>query len=81
MSELQETNDDLYEDPFDGDTMWRFTEWGCLRAILGDYGIEIPEYITSTIGKHMVNDFMNLMCKHGYVSYVSDDKEEKNDSD
>lgn len=75
MSESQKTNDDLYEEPFDSDSAWVLTEWGCLSIILDDYGIAIPEYITPTIGKHMVTDFMNLMCKQGHASYVENAKE------
>ena len=42
------------------------TPWGCLLAILSDYGIEISG-ISGRAGTHIVEDFLELMEKIGYV--------------
>ena len=42
------------------------TPWGCLSSVLKDYGIDIS-HISGTIGTHMVEDFMEMMIKAGYV--------------
>lgn len=45
---------------------YELTEWGCLYGVLTEYGID-ASHITGTIGKHLVDDFMDAMCKFGYV--------------
>lgn len=50
------------------------TEWGCLSSVLAEYGIDVS-HITSTIGKHLVDDFMDAMCKAGYVGKVKNEDE------
>ena len=42
------------------------TPWGCLLAILSDYGIEI-EGIAGKAGEHIVDDFMDLLIENGYA--------------
>lgn len=42
------------------------SEWGCLYAVLTDYGIDVDS-IPGRVGKHIVEDFMELMCTAGYV--------------
>lgn len=41
------------------------TKWGCLSAVLDEYNINIGR-ISGTVGNHIVEDFMDLMCKMGY---------------
>ena len=48
------------------DETFALSPWGCLYAVLKDYGVDISG-ITSQIGKHMVNDFMELMVKSGNI--------------
>lgn len=40
--------------------------WGCLYAVLMDYGIDVSN-IPGRVGKHIVDDFMEIMCKSGYI--------------
>ena len=54
------------DEDFKDDDKFGLTPWGCLYAVLTDYGIDITN-ITGTIGKHMVEDFMALMEQHGHV--------------
>lgn len=42
------------------------TEWCCLYLTLLDYGID-ASHIPSKVGKHIVEDFMEMMEKAGYV--------------
>ena len=42
------------------------TEWGCLYLTLLDYGID-ASHIPSKVGKHIVEDFMEMMEQAGYV--------------
>lgn len=42
------------------------TEWGCLSSTLEEYGIDVS-HITARVGAHMVEDFMDSLCKAGYV--------------
>jgi hypothetical protein len=42
------------------------TEWGCLSSTLEEYGIDVS-YITGRVGKHIVEDFMDSLCKAGYL--------------
>lgn len=55
------------------DKMYILTPWGCLSLILEDYNVDIS-HITPKIGKHMVDDFMEIMVKTGYVEKVGDNK-------
>lgn len=55
----------------DDDATYCLTPWGCLSVILDDYGINYSR-ITPVMGKHMVQDFMELMEKAGHVKYVSE---------
>lgn len=45
---------------------YTLTPWGCLMAVLHDYGVDV-DFITARIGEHMVNDFMDLLVKRGYL--------------
>lgn len=42
------------------------TEWGCLSSVLAEYGIDVS-HITARVGTHIVEDFMDAMCKAGYL--------------
>jgi nucleoid-associated protein YejK len=50
------------------------TEWGCLGSTLKEYGIDVS-HITGRVGKHIVDDFMDAMCKAGYVEKKENDHE------
>lgn len=51
---------------FDDDEKFVLTEWGCLASTLDDYNIDFS-HITPTMGKHMVEDFFNVLEKVGYI--------------
>lgn len=61
------------EDDIPENAIFALTPWGCLSAVLDDYGIPTGN-ITATIGKHMVEDFMDLMCKAGHVKKAEESK-------
>lgn len=50
----------------DDEERYILSEWGCLLLTLNDYGINIDK-IPGRVGKHIVEDFMELMCKAGYI--------------
>lgn len=52
---------------------YTLTEWGCLYCILTDYRIDVSG-ISGKVGQHIVEDFMDLMCKCGYIDRNEDDK-------
>ena len=55
------------------DETFALSPWGCLYAVLKDYGVDISG-ITSQIGKHMVNDFIELMVTNGYLAMAEEVK-------
>lgn len=57
-----QNNDEIYDD----DDKFVLTEWGCLSSVLTDYGVDISR-VTGKIGKHIVEDFLELMCECGYI--------------
>lgn len=61
-------NDVMYDDE---NIKYVLTPWGCLYAVLMDYGIDV-EYISAKVGGHIVDDFLEAMEKAGYV--VKDDE-------
>ena len=42
------------------------TPWGCLYVVLKDYHIDVSG-ISGTVGKHIVEDFMDNMVRAGHV--------------
>lgn len=52
------------------------SEWGCLSLTLNDYGINTDK-IPGRVGKHIVEDFMELMCKAGYIVKNESEGEDK----
>ena len=63
MNDLQ---DNLSDDMDDDDTRYILTPWGCMSCILSDYNVDYS-HLTPAMGKHMVEDFMELMERTGYV--------------
>lgn len=59
------------EDICDDDVKFVLTEWGCLSSVLTDYGVDVSR-VTGKIGEHIVEDFMELMCKCGYIGKAED---------
>lgn len=55
-------NDENYDD----DVKFVLSEWGCLSSVLTDYGVDVSR-VTGKIGEHIVEDFMELMVKCGYI--------------
>ena len=55
----------------DDNVEYTFTPWGCLACILDEYGVDITG-VTGKIGEHLVEDFMELMEKCGYVRRTDD---------
>ena len=59
--------EELYtEHDIEDDEIYTLSEWGCLYDVLNDYGIDVS-YIPGRVGGHIVEDFMELMEKMGYV--------------
>lgn len=56
----------------DEDVKYRLTPWGCLCAVLMDYGIDVGR-ISGKVGGHIVDDFMEVMEVAGYI--MKDDEE------
>ena len=52
--------------PFDDNDVFVLSEWGCLSSVLTDYGVDVSR-VTGKIGEHIVEDFLELMCKCGYI--------------
>lgn len=50
------------------------TEWGCLSSTLEEYGIDVS-HITARVGAHIVEDFMDSLCKAGYVEKKGNEDE------
>lgn len=48
------------------DESYHLTPWGCLYCTLKDYGINC-DHISGRVGAHIVDDFMELMIKHGNI--------------
>lgn len=46
--------------------VFRLTPWGCLSAVLSDYGIDTT-HISGKVGGHIVDDFMDLMISCGHA--------------
>lgn len=59
-----QNNEEIYDD--DDDVKFVLTEWGCLSSALTDYGVDVS-CVTGKIGEHIVEDFMELMVKCGYI--------------
>lgn len=57
-----QNNDEIYDD----DVKFVLSEWGCLSSVLTDYGVDVS-HVTGKIGEHIVEDFMELMVKCGYI--------------
>lgn len=57
---------------FDDDAKFMLSEWGCLSSVLTDYGVDVSR-VTCKIGEHIVEDFMELMVKCGYIKKAEDD--------
>ena len=57
---------------FNDDDVFGFTEWGCLYSVLSDYGIDVS-HISGRVGQHIVEDFMEMMVKSGYVARNEED--------
>ena len=53
---------------------YKLTEWGCLYGVLTEYGIDVS-HITARIGAHIVEDFMDAMCKAGYAEKMEGEHE------
>ena len=72
----EEMNKEYYEDANlpdeEDDEKYMLTPWGCLCGVLIDYGVNVS-YISGRVGGHIVDDFMDLMVKCGYIGKVEED--------
>lgn len=59
---------------FDDDVKFVLTPWGCLSRVLEDYGFDTSGIKQPVIGQHMVDDFMKLMEKSGYIATAKDEE-------
>lgn len=60
------------------EVVYVLTPWGCLMGVLMDYGIDIS-HITTKMGEHMVNDFLQSMEKAGYIGKIQEGEEHETD--
>lgn len=55
----------------ENDEIFALSQWGCLYAVLKDYGVDIS-HITPKMGEHMVEDFLGAMVKAGHIRKVEE---------
>ena len=67
-------NEQAAPDQFWEEEKYVLSPWGCLMAVLMDYGIDINR-ITPRMGKHMVTDFMEYMVAAGHIGTVQEGEE------
>lgn len=60
------TVEEVYEQATGQEVKWQLTEWGVMKYVLDEYGIN-TDHITGKMGQHIVEDFMEEMVKAGYV--------------
>lgn len=77
MSEDDIINWTISEDDItdDDDVKYVLSPWGCLSVVLEDYGIDISR-ISGKVGSHIVEDFMELMEKSGYILECDDNEKD-----
>lgn len=77
MSEDDIINWTISEDDIvdDDDVKYVLSPWGCLSVVLEDYGIDISR-ISGKVGSHIVEDFMELMEKAGYILKCDDNEKD-----
>lgn len=77
MSEDDIINWTISEDDItdDDDVKYVLSPWGCLSVVLNDYGIDISR-ISGKVGSHIVEDFMELMEKAGYILECDDNEKD-----
>ena len=59
-------NKEITQDNTNEEDRYMLTPWGCMYAIFLDYNINLSS-ISGTMGEHIVEDFMELMVKCGYI--------------
>ena len=59
----------------DDDVKYVLSPWGCLSVVLKDYGIDISR-ISGKVGSHIVEDFLELMEKAGYILECDDNEKD-----
>lgn len=77
MSEDDIINWTISEDDItdDDDVKYVLSPWGCLSVVLEDYGINISR-ISGKVGSNIVEDFMELMEKAGYILECDDNEKD-----
>lgn len=66
------SEDDIIDDD---DVKYVLSPWGCLSVVLEDYGIDISR-ISGKVGSHIVEDFLELMEKAGYILECDDNEKD-----
>lgn len=51
------------------------TPYGVLLSVMGDYGIDVS-HITPRVAEHLFDDFMEALCKQGYVNRKNDEQDD-----
>lgn len=54
---------------FKEDDVFELTPWALLREVLISYKVDVDD-ISGRVGKHIVEDFMDLMMEQGYARKV-----------
>ena len=63
----------INEEEIDDETVIILTEWGCLSCVLSDYNIDFS-HITPKMGSHMVQDFLELLERCGYIKKINEEE-------
>ena len=56
-----------------GDEYYTLTMWGCLSAVLKEYGFD-TNHISDRVGEHIVEDYMDQLEQCGYLKKKEQDE-------
>lgn len=71
---VKRLNKEITQDNTNEEERYTLTPWGCLYATFLAYNIDLSS-ISGTMGEHIVEDFMELMAKCGYVKRKESDED------
>lgn len=66
---VKDLNNEIMQDNTNEEERHTLTPWGCLYATFLDYNIDLSS-VSGKMGEHIVEDFMELMSKCGYIRRV-----------
>lgn len=62
--------------PKTDDEEYRLTPWGCLEAVLKDFGVDTSN-VTGRMGELIIEDFMKAMVDAGYIKKTEENEKER----